>query len=191
MPEGAVGYEHGSVGVFVLSRYRLFLWLLVVAVSAVAEDDAELAHINAALQVWLQAIEADAPYLLMDRGAAELRLMHGGAVLRRMTVVADSLGVQPPMRLEVIKYLRRFRPSDPWRSIALSPFDWEQNLVDDASAQSALYCTAGVLIYASPVWWRSGVVALQLKTEDLRAMYNVAKTGLALVVLPRGWRAAR
>ena len=174
-----------------LSRYRLFLWLLVVAISAVAEDDAELAHINAALQVWLQAIEADAPYLLMDRGAAELRLMHGGAVLRRMTVVADSLGVQPPMRLEVIKYLRRFRPSDPWRSIALSPFDWEQNLVDDASAQSALYCTAGVLIYASPVWWRSGAVALQLKSEDLRAMCNVAKTGLVLIVLPRGWRAER
>ena len=42
----------------------------------------ELAHINAALKAWIQAIEADSPYLLVDRGAANLRLMHGKAVMR-------------------------------------------------------------------------------------------------------------
>ena len=170
------------------SRYRVFPWMLVVAVSAAAEDDRGLAHINAALQAWLRAIEADVPYLLVDRGAAELRLMHGGAVLRRMEIVADSLGLRPPVTLEVIERLRRFRPSDPWRELSPSPFDWEQNLVEDASAQSALYCTGGVLVYSSPVWRRSGAVSLQLQTGDLRAMYNVANPGLALVVLPRGWR---
>ena len=172
-----------------LSRYRVWPWVLVVAASAAADDDGGLAHTNAVLQVWLEAIEADAPYLLMDRGAAELRLMHGGAVLRRMAVVADSLGARPPVRIEVVERLRRFRPSDPWRDLASSPFDWEQNLVEDASAQSALYCTAGVLVYASPVWWQSGAAALQLQAEDLCAMYNAAKPGLALVVLPRGWTA--
>lgn len=169
------------------SRYRVLPWMLVVAVSAAAEDDRGLAHINAALQAWLRAIEADVPYLLVDRGAAELRLMHGGAVLRRMTIVADSLGVTPPVRVEVIQRLRRFRPSDPWRSLAPSPFDWEQNLVEDASSQSALYCTGGLLVYSSPVWRRSGAPSLQLQTGDMRAMYNAAKPGLAFVVLPRGW----
>ena len=81
-----------------MSRYRVLPWVLVVAASAAADDDGGLAHTNAVLQVWLEAIEADAPYLLMDRGAAELRLMHGGAVLRRMAVVADSLGARPPVR---------------------------------------------------------------------------------------------
>ena len=71
MSEGAVRHGFGGVGILMSSRYRVLPWMLVVAVSAAAEDDRGLAHINAALQAWLRAIEADVPYLLVDRGAAE------------------------------------------------------------------------------------------------------------------------
>lgn len=167
------------------------LWGLVFGVSAWADSGAELAHINAALKTWLQALEADAPYLLLDRGAAELCLMHGKAVMRSMAVVADSLGVRPPVRAVVEGRLRRFRPSTPWSHVSASPFDWEQNLVVDASAESALYFTGNILVHASPVWHRPGAVALQLAVRDLRALYRACKPGIALIVLPSGWREGR
>ena len=167
------------------------LWGLVFGVSAWADSGEELAHINAALKTWLQALEADAPYLLLDRGAAELRLMHGKAVMRSMAVVADSLGVRPPVRAVVEGRLRRFRPSTPWSHVSASPFDWEQNLVEDAAAQSALYCTGGILVHASPVWIRPGAATLQLGVNDLRALYNACKPGTPLILLPGGWREGR
>lgn len=167
-------------------RLLALVWALVCGASAASAGD--LAYVNAALRAWLQAIEADAPYLLVDRGAAELRLMHGKALLRRVPLAADSLGARPPVQSPLKARLRRYRPSNPWRGLTPSPFDWEQNLVVDAAATSALYFASGLLIYASPAWRRRGAMDLQIGVADLRALYNACRPGTALVVLPAGWR---
>lgn len=167
-------------------RHLALFWAFASGASAASAGD--LADVNAALRAWLQAIEADAPYLLVDRGAAELRLMHGKALLRRVPLVADSLGARPPKQFSLAARLRRYRPSSPWRGLAPSPFDWEQNLVVDAATTSALYFAGGLLIYASPAWRRRGARDLQIGTADLRALYNACRPGIALVVLPAAWR---
>lgn len=167
-------------------RLLALVWALASGASAASAGD--LAYVNAALRAWLQAIEADAPYLLVDRGAAELRLMHGKALLRRVPLAADSLGARPPVQSPLAARLRRYRPSSPWRGLTPSPFDWEQNLVVDAAATSALYFASGLLIYASPAWRRRGAMDLQIGAADLRALYNACRLGTALVVLPAGWR---
>ena len=153
-----------------------------------ADQGEDLAYVNAALRAWLQAIEADAPYLLVDRGTVELRLMHGKALLRRVPLAADSLGTRPSVQSSLEARLRRYRPSSPWRGLVPSPFDWEQNLVTDASAASALYFASGLLIYASPAWHRRGAMNLQIGPADLRALYNACDPGTPLVVLPANWR---
>ena len=157
---------------------------LACGASAAAED---LAYVNAALRAWLQAIEADAPYLLVDRGAGELRLMHAKALLRRAPLAADALGPRPPVQSSIAARLRRYRPSGPWRGLVPSPFDWEQNLVVAAAATSALYFASGLLIYASPAWHRPGAMDLQIRAADLRALYNACGPGTRLVVLPANW----
>lgn len=167
-------------------KHLALFWALACSASTASAGD--LAYVNAALRAWLQAIEADAPYLLVDRGAGELRLMHGRALLRRVPLAADSLGEQPPVQSSLAARLRRYRPSDPWRGLVPSPFDWEQNLVADASAASALYFTNGLLIYASPAWYRPGAIDLQIGVADLRALYNAYSPGITLVVLPANWR---
>ena len=159
-----------------------------VASGASTASAADLAYVNAALRAWLQAIEADAPYLLVDRGAGELRLMHGKALLRRVSLAADSLGARPPVQSSLAARLRRYRPSSPWRGLVPSPFDWEQNLVADAAATSALYFASGLLIYARPAWRRPDAMDLQIGAADLRALYNACGPGTALVVLPANWR---
>ena len=167
-------------------KHLALFWALACGASAASAED--LAYINAALRAWLQVIEADVPYLLMDRGAGELRLMHGRALLRRVPLTTDSLGTQPPVQSALEARLRRYRPSSPWRGLVSSPFDWEQNLATDASATSALYFASGLLIYASPAWHRPGAMNLQIGVADLRALYNACGLGTPLVVLPANWR---
>ncbi len=167
-------------------KYLALFWALACGASAASAED--LAYVNAALRAWLQAIEADAPYLLVDRGGDELRLMHGRALLRRVPLVADSLGAQPSVQSSLVARLRRYRPSNPWQSLVPSPFDWEQNLVADAAATSALYFASGLLIYASPAWHRPSALDLQIGVADLRALYNACGPGTTLVVLPADWR---
>lgn len=162
------------------------VWAFACGASAASAED--LAYINAALRAWLQAIEADVPYLLVDRGAGELRLMHGKALLRRVPLVADSLGTRPSVQSALEARLRRYRPSNPWRSLVPSSFDWEQNLVADASASSALYFASGLLIYASTAWLRSGAMDLQIEVADLCALYNACGPGTPIVVLPANWK---
>jgi len=167
-------------------KHLALFWAFACGASAVSAED--LAYVNAALRAWLQAIEADAPYLLVDRGAGELRLMHEKALLRRVPLVADSLGTRPPVQSALEVRLRRYRPSNPWHGLEPSPFDWEQNLVTDASAASALYFASGLLIYASPAWLRPGAMNLQIGVADLRALYNACGPGTPIVVLPANWR---
>ena len=167
-------------------KHLALFWAFASGASAASAED--LAYVNAALRAWLQAIEADAPYLLVDRGAGELRLMHGKALLRRVPLAADPLGERPLVQSSLEARLRRYRPSNPWRGLVPSPFDWEQNLVAAATATSALYFASGLLIYASPAWHRSGAMDLQIGAADLRALYNACGPGIPLVVLPANWR---
>ena len=167
-------------------KHLALFWALTCGASAASAED--LAYVNAALRAWLQAIEADAPYLLMERGAGELRLMHGRALLRRVPLAADSLGTQPPVQSALAARLRCYRPSSPWRGLVPSPFDWEQNLVTDASPTSALYFASGLLIYASSAWRRPSAMNLQIGVVDLCALYNACGLGTTLVVLPANWR---
>ena len=167
-------------------KHLALFWALACGASTASAED--LAYVNAALRAWLQAIEADAPYLLVDRGAGELRLMHEKALLRRVPLTTDSLGTQPPVQSALEARLRRYRPSSPWRGLVPSPFDWEQNLVADAAATNALYFASGLLIYASPAWRRPGAIDLQIGVADLRALYNACGLGTTLVVLPANWR---
>lgn len=167
-------------------KHLVLFWAFACGASAASAED--LAYVNAALRAWLQAIEADAPYLLVDRGAGQLRLMHGKALLRRVPLVADSLGARPLVQSALEARLRRYRPSTPWRGLAPSPFDWEQNLVAAAPGTSALYFAHGLLIYASPAWHRPSAMDLQIEAVDLQALYNACGPGTALVVLPANWR---
>ena len=167
-------------------KHLALFWAFACGASAASAED--WAYVNAALRAWLQAIEEDVSYLLVDRGAAELRLMHGKALLRRAPLAADSLGARPPVQSSLEARLRRYRPSTPWRGLVPSPFDWEQNLVAEASATSALYFASGLLIYASPAWHRPSNMDLQIGAADLRALYNACGPGTALVVLPANWR---
>jgi len=146
-----------------------------------------LVRINRALRDWLTLTEENRPYLVFDREAGEIRLQHGRAVLRNCPVRIDSAGLRPESTIRLDQKLRRYRPSDPWSEIAVGPFDWEQNLVEEASADCALFFSNRMLIYASEVWGRSRPPALQIGVGDLRALYDACALGTELVILPHRW----
>ena len=150
-------------------------------------QELDLVRINQALREWLVLIEADRPYLVIDRAAGEVRLQHGPAVLRNCPVLVDSLGSQVEVRSELKNRIRRYRPSDPWARPSAGPFDWEQNLVEEATPDCALYFANQLLIYASPIWGQPRPPALQLEVADLQVLYNVAGGGVELLVLPPHW----
>ncbi len=147
----------------------------------------ELLRINQALQQWLQLIEADRPYLTVDRQAGELRLQHGQAVLRNVPVLVDSLGLRPATRSSLQLHVRRYRPATSWSRPQPGPFNWESNLVEEATEKCALYFGSGLLIYAATAWGNPRAPALRIAVDDLQALYNTAEIGMPLVVLPRGW----
>ena len=147
----------------------------------------DLVHINQTLRAWLRLIDSDRPYLVVDRQANEVNLHHGRAILRRCPVLLDSLGKRRMGGGKIENRIRRFRPSDPWSAAAFGPFDWEQNLAEEATADCALYFSNELLIYASQIWGRPRSPALKLSVEDLQALYNVTANGGPLLVLPLGW----
>ena len=147
----------------------------------------DLVHINQTLRAWLRLIDSDRPYLVVDRQANEVNLHHGRAILRRCPVLLDSLGKRRMGGGKIENRIRRYRPSDPWSAAALGPFDWEQNLAEEATADCALYFSNELLIYASQIWGRPRSPALKLSVEDLQALYNVTANGGPLLVLPLGW----
>ena len=139
------------------------------------------------MRTWLQLIETDRPYLVVDRQAGEVNLHHGRAILRQCPVLLDSLEKRRMGGGKIANRIRRYRPSDPWSTVASGPFDWEQNLVEEATADCALYFSNDLLIYASQIWGRPRSPALKLSIEDLQALYNVTANGGPLLVLPPGW----
>ena len=156
-----------------------------------ARASEDLERTNEALRAWLEMMEADRLYLLLDGSAGQLRLQHGAAVLRQCPVVSDSLdaGTPPGQRLKA--RLRRHRRADPHTAIAAGPFDWEQYLAAGATDQAALLFSEGLLLYADEVWRPVRPPFLRLRTEDLRALYDAAADGVELILLPPGWERER
>ena len=146
---------------------------------------AELEAINSALQAWVQAIDAGEPFLLLDVEAAELRLMQQKALLRSCPADADSLTGNGGER-EVLEKIRRY-----WRAPGgggnSQPLDWEDYLAEDGDRDCAVWLSGGLLIYAAPEWGVVRAPSVRLNEGDIRALYNAARPGMRLIVLPRGW----
>ena len=151
----------------------------------------DLGRINEALREWLQLMEADQVYLLLDRSAGQLRVQHGAAVLRQCPVVSDSLGAGAPLRQRLTARLRRHRRADPFTAIESGPFDWEHYLVSEATAEAALLFSEGLLLYAAQVWSPARPPSIRLRSEDLRALFDAAADSVDLILLPSGWERAR
>jgi len=158
--------------------------------AAAAGDAPVLRRANAALRAWIAAIDADAPFLLLDREAGRLLLHHGGALLRDCRVLSDSVQAELPVAQILVRHIRRYRRASPYREPEAGPFDWEQYLAAAAPADAALYFDGGLLLYACSSWGRPRPPWARLAAGDLRALYDALPDSTALVVLPRGWRAA-
>ena len=172
---------------------------MVIAVAAVvgwssacpAQASDGLERTNEALRAWLQLMEADRPYLLLDRSAGKLRLQHGAAVLRQCPVVSYSVETDAPLRQWLTARLRRHRRADPFTPIEAGPFDWEHYLVTEAPGEAALLFSKGILLYAAEVWRPVRPPSVRLRSEDLRALYDAVADSVDLVLLPAGWELER
>ncbi len=171
--------------VYQISIISLFLCTSAIAYASEITEAEQLAYGNAALRAWLEQIDADTPYLLVDRESGQLQLMHGRAVLRSCVLQRDDLGAVPAFVDTLQARLRRYRSLDPWSRPMPGPFDWEQGLVEAASADGALYFSSGILLYASDKWRMSQGLAMSV--VDLRALFNACSEGTVLIVLPDGW----
>jgi hypothetical protein len=166
-----------------------FFSLLLCAPALASEitEAEKLTYGNAALRAWLQQIDADAPYLLVDRARAQVQLMHGRAILRTCPLQRDDLGALPAFSDTLAARLRRYRSLDPWSRPRPGPFDWEQSLVEAAPDDGALYFSSATLLYASDKWRRRRGPAMRVDVLDLRALFNACSEGTPLIVLPDGW----
>ena len=159
--------------------------VLPLPASDTPPEIAELEAINSALQAWVQAIDAGEPYLLLDVEAEELRLMQQTALLRSCPAVVDSLTGGGGER-EVLEKIRRY-----WRAPGgggnSQPLDWEDYLAEDGDRDCAVWLSGGLLIYAAPEWGVVRAPSVRLNEGDIRALYNAARPGMRLIVLPLGW----
>ncbi len=162
---------------------------LILAVSAVLRADTELARINDAIEALIGLIDSDRPFLVFDRGAAELRLQHGSAILRSVPAldVVDDGHAELTQRLR--SRLRRYG-AVPFQPIAPGAFDWEQYLALEADDECALWFDGGLLIYADEAWTPAAAPSVRLTTEDLRALFDAVADSTAIVLLPAGWDVA-
>ena len=151
---------------------------------------AELEAINSALQAWVRAIDAGEPYLLLDVEAAELRLMQQKALLRSCPADVDSLTGDGGER-EVLEKIRRYWRAPGGGGNPQSSFDWEDYLAEDGDRDCALWLSGRLLIYAAPEWGIVRAPGVRLNEGDIRALYNAARPGMRLIVLPRGWNPGR
>ncbi len=157
----------------------------VAVASASMNGDAGLKQINAALSRWLGLIGQDAPFLVIDAEAQEVRLYHHRALLRVCPAqLSESLATESSLTIHA--HLRQLRRAGPYREPDPGPFDWERYLADAATDASALLLTNETLVHASPAWdppqdW------VRLQEADLRALYDALTDGTPVVILPRGW----
>ena len=183
---GVARYRRGRMKVFSILGLVLSMPFLVSGQQA--DDDQRLAHGNEALRAWLAQIDADVPYLLVDRAAREVRLMQGRVLLRSCPLQRETLASTMDPRTVVSARVRRYRTLDPWSKIEVGPFDWEERLVHSAPDDGALYFANGLLLCADPVWQQGVSPLLIVSARDLRALFNACPEGMPLVVLPEDWQ---
>ena len=154
-----------------------------------ATSSADLKSINAALITWLVMIDSDESYLLLDSEKQEVRLMQQKSILRSCPANIDSLTFVVDVDLKMEQSLRRYwrTPGDIDSYENLPKFDWENHLSADGDDDCALWFTGGLLFYSSPMWGSIRAPSVQLQPRDIRALYNVTRKGMRLVILPRGW----
>ena len=170
-----------------------FVWpaliaLLAISVRSVAEPaETELKRINRALRDWMALMEDERPYAVFDGENQLLQLYHGRALMRSCKVTRGEAGPGWPVSARLDGHVRGDRPSHPWSVLQDGPFDWEQNLVSEATDASALHFSNGMLVYASEGWGSPRPPALKLGSRDLRALYNALEIGTNILLLPAGW----
>jgi hypothetical protein len=155
-------------------------------------ETAALKSINSALQAWVQAVDAGEPYLLLDLETAEVRLMQQNALLRSCPAVVDSFTGGNGER-EVLGKIRRYWRAPEGRGSTGNPrsaFDWEDFLAEDGDRDCALWFSGRLLIYAAREWGTVRAPSVRLNEGDIRALYNAARPGMPLIVLPAGWNSA-
>ena len=161
------------------------VWLWVGSVAA--DADAPLHQINASLAQWLELAGTDAPYLVIDHEAAQVRLYHQAALLRTCPAQLSQppAVVGPSAPLAVAAHLRHVRPAGPYDRVQAGPFDWERYLADAATETSALLLTDETLISASAIWKSPHDIRLQ--PHDLQALFDAVDDSTLVVRLPQGW----
>ena len=160
---------------------------LQAPIHSAAQDSAPLPRINRALQRWLQLIDGDLPFAILDLESQALRLHHGSALLRAGVVESASLDPWPPSDLVLEAKLRSYRRLSPHRGPAAGPFDWEQYLAEEATENSALLFSHSLLMYSTEIWEPVRSPSIRVSPEDLIAFYGALQEGAPLVLLPFGW----
>ena len=159
--------------------------ITLLAVPAIVAAD-ELARINDGIQSWIEAIDSDRQFLLLDLGVGQLRLQHGSAILRSAPVLVASGEGSTPVSQRLQSRLRRYG-AVPFHPIVSGPFDWEQYLALEADDGCALQFDGGLLVYAHDAWAQAPAPAVRLVSADLRALFDAVPDSVELVLLPAGW----
>ena len=153
------------------------------------EEITALESINSSLEAWVQAIDAGEPYFLLDLESAQMRLMQQNALLRSCPANVDSLTGSGGKHAVLGKIRRYWRASAGGGNGGDSPsaFDWEDYLAEDGDRDCALWFSGRLLVYAAPEWGSVRAPSVRLIESDIRALYNAARIGMPLILLPRGW----
>lgn len=172
---------------------------ILLAASAAAADTVP---IHAALEQWLQLAQRDVRYLVVDADSSQVRLYHGGALLRRCAakiVSAPRIGPDRAAAVpdrdswSIVSPLRWARPAGPHATADPGPFDWERYLADAATDRSGLLLSDHGALYADARWQErlgEGVASIRLEARDLRALADALDEGTRLVYLAPGWSRA-
>ena len=175
------------------SRVRcLRIWVAISLLALpVAAQNLDYRFVNKNLRRWLAVIEADRPYVLIDRQIGEVRLMQRKAVLRAMPILESSLGQQPESPSALDSHLRRYRPTLFPGAIHSFAFDWEDNLATMANERCALLFEHGLLLFAHPEWGKPTRPWIRVGARDLVALYDAVAPGAPLIILPQNWKQMR
>jgi hypothetical protein len=165
--------------------------IALFALPAAAQDQEEYGYVNKNLRRWLAVIEADRPYVLIDRQIGEVRLMQRKAVLRTMPILESSMGRQPESPTALDRHVRRYRPTLYPGAIHTFAFDWEDNLATMANGRCALLFEHGLLLFAHPEWGKPTPPWIRIGARDLVALYDAVTPGAPLIILPQYWKQMR
>ena len=171
---------------------RLQIWVAIslLALPAAAQNPDYL-YVNKNLRRWLAVIEADRPYVLIDRQIGEVRLMQRKAVLRAMPILDSRIGGQPESPSALDRHLRRYRPTFYPGAIHTFAFDWEDNLATMANDRCALLFEHGFLLFAHSKWGKPRAPWIRISARDLVALYDAIEPGAPLIILPQNWKQMR